>query len=86
MKSRSVTSKPDAELDKWCAALTAEIFTDEVPEGWLTAAQLSQRLNKPTSTMNKLLVAAVRSGKAEVKKFRVSVGAFVRPTQHYRLK
>lgn len=79
-------SKKDDELAKWCAALTSEIVPDEVPEGWLTAAQLSERLNKPASTMGKMLTAAVRSGKAEVKKFRVMVGSFIRPTNHYRPK
>ena len=79
-------SKPDPDLARWCAALASEIVTDEVPPGWLTATDLSAKLGKPTSTMGKLLLAAVRAGKCEVKKFRISCGAFVRPVPHYKLK
>ena len=74
------------EAAAWAAALQAEIVTDQVPAGWLTATDLSAKLGKPTSTMGKLLLAAVRAGKCEVKKFRINCGAFVRPVPHYRLK
>lgn len=82
----SKRTQADPDLAKWCAALTAEIVTDEVPPGWHTSAELATKLGKPPSTMGKLLLAAVRAGKCETQKFRVQVGSFVRPVPHYRLK
>jgi response regulator of citrate/malate metabolism len=81
-----MSRRPDVDLARWCAALSAEVVTDEVPPGWLTAAELATKLNKSTSTMGKLLLAAVRAGKCDTAKFRVQVGSLVRPTPHYRLK
>jgi response regulator of citrate/malate metabolism len=80
------TPKPDAQLAKWCDALTAAVVIDDVPNGWHTAADLAEKLDKPASTIGKLLLAAVRAGKCEVKKFRINCGAVTRPVPHYRLK
>lgn len=79
-------TKPDPDLAKWCAALAVQKAADEVPDGWLTAAELSEKLNKPLSTMGKMLLVAVRAGKCEVKKFRINCGVAVRPVPHYKLK
>lgn len=85
MKSQSVRAKPDAELAKWCEVLTTSVVEDEVPEGWYTADQLCQKLKRPQSTVGRLLLAAIRDGKCERKKFRVNCGSFVRPVPHYKL-
>lgn len=85
MKSRSVTLSADPELAKWCAALTAEVVADEVPEGWYTAAQLASKLSRAKSTMGKMLLEAVGTGKCERKTFRIACNCIVRPVPHYRL-
>lgn len=79
-------TSPDPDLARWCAALSAEVITEEVPPGWHTTVQLSAMLKKPASTMGKLLLAAIRAGKCERHSFRIKTGAMVRPVPHYRLK
>jgi hypothetical protein len=85
MRSKKLTT-PDPDLARWCAALASPSITDEVPSGWLTARELARKIGKADSTMGKLLNRAVLEGRAERQNFRVVVGAFTRPTPHYRLK
>ena len=84
MKSQSVTPKADADLAKWCEALTTSAVGEEVPEGWLTTTQLAHKLNKAPSTMGKILYDAVRAGRCQRKNFRVPCGAHTRSIPHYR--
>lgn len=70
----------------WSAALAPKHEPDEVPPGWLTALQLGKLLGKDRSTITGLLQAAIKEGRAEVKKFRVQSGQRgIYPTPHYRL-
>jgi hypothetical protein len=85
-KNSTKLSTPDQDLARWCAALAAPVVEDQVPPGWHTASDLAAKLGKPTSTMGKLLLAAIRAGKCETQKFRVPCGSLVRPTPHYKLK
>lgn len=86
MKSQSVTLKPDAELARWCATLSAEVASEDVPEDWHTTVELAELLKKSVSTTGKLLCAAIRAGKCERRNFRIRTGGAVRPVPHYRLK
>lgn len=85
MKSKVSTTKPDPDLAKWCAALVPN-EVDDVPAGWLSATELSDRLGKSRSVVAEQLSAAVRAGRAEVKKFRVMTPRGAYPVPHYRLK
>jgi len=58
--------------------------TDTVPEGWYTVRQLESIWGKANATTSKLAKAAVDQGLAEMRKFRVDTGAFVKPVPHYR--
>lgn len=78
--------KADPQLAAWCEALAPRHELDVVPEGWLTAIQLGKLLGKDRSTVTTLLQAALREGRAEVKKFRIPAGQRgIYPTPHYRL-
>jgi len=85
MRSKS-TAGLDPDLAKWCAALASPAVTDVVPPGWFTTKQLSDKLNKPIPTMNRLLAVAVADGRCEVQRFRATAGSVTRPVPHYKLK
>jgi hypothetical protein len=84
--SKKLTTTPDPDLAKWCAALAAPAIPDEVPPGWMTVQQLSIRLGVARRTVGERLSNAVREGRAERQNFRISTGAVTRPIPHYRLK
>lgn len=86
MKSQSVTPKADAQLAKWCEALSTQFAEDEVPQGWVTTKELGEMLKKSNTRISEMLQVAMRQGKCECKKFRISNGGTVRPVPHYRLK
>lgn len=78
--------KSDPQLQAWCEALAPRHQLDVVPEGWMTALQLGKLLGKDRSTITGLLQAAIKEGRAEVRKFRVQSGQRgIYPTPHYRL-
>jgi len=78
--------KADPQLAAWCEALAPRHEVDEVPEGWLTAAQIAIAANKNRNTALRYIGAAVAEGRAEVRKFRVPSGQRgIYPTPHYRL-
>lgn len=77
--------KTDPDLAKWCAALSAAVVTEEVPEGWYTTRQLSQKLGKALPTMGAQLNRAVAEGRCERKLFRITSGSVTRPIPHYKL-
>ena len=70
----------------WAAALATPKEVDEVPEGWLTAKEISAKLGKATPTVGASLCRAVAEGRCERKTFRVTSGSVTRPIPHYRLK
>ncbi len=70
----------------WAAALATPKTVDEVPEGWLTAKEISAKLGKATPTVGALLCRAVFEGRCERKTFRITSGSVTRPIPHYRLK
>jgi hypothetical protein len=78
---------PDAELAAWCAALATPDTPDEVPPGWFTAAQLSEKVGMSYDWAGRRVGALVKAGKVEVKKFRIPSGQRgIYPVAHYRLK
>ena len=86
MKSKLSTTKPDADLAKWCAALATQAATDEVPPGWLKMSEIATLLGKSESHMAKLIRRAADDGRCETAMFRVVCGQRVLALRHYRLK
>lgn len=86
MKSQSVILKPDAELAKWCEALSTQFAEETVPSGWKTSKQIAELLNRSPSRISEMLNTAIRNGRCEKKLFRVQNGGTVRPVPHYKLK
>ena len=86
MKSKASTTKPDADLARWCAALATQAATDEVPAGWLKMSELATLLGKSESHMAKLIRKAADQGRCETASFRVQCGQRVLALRHYKLK
>jgi hypothetical protein len=71
----------------WAAALSPQYEFDEVPPGWFTRAEISDRLGKNRSTIARRMQDALREGRAEVKVFRIASGQRgIYPVPHYRIK
>ena len=94
MKSRPSTTKAggnlppslDPDLAKWCAALSTQAATDEVPPGWLRMSEIAALLGKSESHMAKLIRKAADQGRCETEMFRVPCGQRVLALRHYKLK
>jgi AraC-like DNA-binding protein len=94
MKSRLSTKKGggnlppsfDPDLAKWCAALSTQAATDEVPPGWLRMSEIAALLGKSESHMAKLIRKAAEQGRCETAMFRVQCGQRVLALRHYKLK
>jgi AraC-like DNA-binding protein len=85
-KDAQFPSKADADLAKWCAALSTQAATDEVPPGWLRMSELATMLGKSESHMAKLIRRSAEQGRCETAMFRVQCGQRVLALRHYRLK
>jgi hypothetical protein len=81
----SKRTQPDADLAAWCAALVPD-NVDKVPAGWMTCAELADKLGKTKDTVSGQLSVAVRAGRAEMKRFRIFTNRGAYPVPHYRLK
>ena len=77
---------PDADLARWCAALSTQAATDEVPLGWLRMSEIATLLGKSESHMAKLIRRAADDGRCETAMFRVVCGQRVLALRHYKLK
>jgi hypothetical protein len=84
--SKGKVTAEQLEASAWAAALASPAVVDKVPPGWHTASQLAALLEKPPSTIGKLLLSAIRAGKCERQNFRITTGSLTRPVPHYRLK
>ncbi len=84
--SKSKVTAEQLEASAWAAALATPAIEDMVPPGWLTSRQLAAKLGKGESTISRLLLLAVKEGRAIKQDFRLSTGAGVRPVPHYCLK
>jgi hypothetical protein len=84
MSKRKVTAE-ELNASAWAAALACS-EVDEVPAGWITAADLAVTLGKSTATVGNQLSRAVRESKAEMQKFRIQTARGPYPVPHYRLK
>jgi hypothetical protein len=84
--SKSKVTAEQLEASAWAAALATPVIEDTVPPGWLTSRQLAAKLGKGESTISRLLLLAVKEGRAIKQDFRLSTGAGVRPVPHYKLK
>ena len=76
----------DLQASAWAAALAPKVVQDEVPSGWHSVKQLSAKLGRPRSSLNRLLQDALADGRCEMQDFRVAAGRLVRKVPHYRLK
>jgi AraC-like DNA-binding protein len=85
MSSKRAAS-PEADLAKWCAALSTQSATDEVPHGWLKMSEIAALLGKSESHMAKLIRRSAEQGRCETAMFRVQCGQRVLALRHYKLK
>lgn len=76
--------------EKWAkrfAEALANPIESKVPPGWFTAFQWTRKLGLSSTRTSAILREGVRCGEIEVRKFRISTGAFKSwPAQHYRRK
>ena len=74
---------------KWLEALQVSLVesgVDEVPEGWDTMDEISQKINLSLSHTRHLVLELCKAGKAERKIFRITGGKRrTCPVPHYRL-
>ena len=56
---------------------------DQVPEGWLSVAQMSEITQTPGSTVNHRMIRLLRAKKVQRKKFRVTTGSMTLGVWHY---
>ena len=86
MKSKVSTTKPDAELAKFCRVLAQpSVAAEVVPPGWFNVREISKSANRERSTISKRMVDMVAAGKAETAKFRIQTARGIYPVPHYRL-
>lgn len=57
---------------------------DKVPKGWKTTEQICAEVDRAPRTVRQCLIAGVKSGTIEVKRFRIQCGSRVVPVNHYR--
>jgi len=57
---------------------------EPVPSDWLTTNQMAKEMGQPVSTISHFITSAVRAGKMETKRFRITSHGNVRSTPHYR--
>ena len=94
MKSKISTTKAggklppslDPDLAQWCAALSTQAATDEVPPGWLKMSEIAALLGKSESHMAKLIRRAADDGRCETAMYRVQCGQKVMALRHYKLR
>lgn len=84
MKSKKTTTKSD--LADWCAVLASKLPTDDVPPGWLTIWDLTQKLGKSRPQTSHLVAASYKRGELEKKMFRIQTSRGVYPVAHYKPK
>jgi AraC-like DNA-binding protein len=94
MRSKILTTKAggnlppslDPDLARWCAALSTQAATDEVPPGWLKMSEIATLLGKSESHMAKLIRRAADDGRCETAMYRVQCGQKVMALRHYKLR
>lgn len=85
--SGKVVTKPDPDLEKWCAVLSAgSAVAEVVPPGWFTVQQLARARGRSDCATSLVISKLVTSGRAERKVFTIKLAKHTRPVPHYRLK
>lgn len=69
----------------WAEALSDPYKADDVPVGWNTLGQLSDKLGISQSTLLRRLQALIKRGAAEKQEFKLKLEKFHRDVAHYRL-
>jgi hypothetical protein len=71
----------------WLLDLMGEIgphgVPDQVPEGWITLAQMQEVTGLPTSTMNGRVQRMLKKGKIQKKKYKIRAGHQIVSVWHY---
>jgi len=70
----------------WAVDLLGTYTVDEVPEGWLTVAELSAQSGMAENTLKSKLNRMERNGKISKKGFRINVNGSHRMVNHYGKK
>ena len=86
-RKRTTERVDSPALNDWAAALAqlAGTKAESVPAGWKTVKELGEELLRDRSHMSRSLRLLKAQGKAESRMFRVMVGQYARPTEHWRL-
>jgi hypothetical protein len=78
---------PEKSANDWLAEIlkasgpTGKV--DEVPEGWLTVAQISEMTKTAMSTINHKMIRSLQSGQVQRKKFRIKTDRQIIGVWHY---
>ena len=78
--------RTDKAMADWAVDLLGAYVVDEVPEGWLTVAELSAQSGMAENTLKGKLNRMERAGKISKKGFRINVNGSRRMVNHYGKK
>ena len=87
MRKKSKALPSEKSANDWLADIlkasgpTGKV--DQVPEGWLTIAQMSQMTETAMSTINFKMMRGMRSGQIQRKRFRIRTDRQVAEVWHY---
>ena len=85
--SPRIIQAPEKSANDWLADIlkasgpTGKV--DQVPEGWLTIAQMSQMTETAMSTINFKMMRGMRAGQIQRKRFRISTDRQIAEVWHY---
>ena len=77
--------RTDKTMADWAKALSEPYKVEEVPVGWNTLRELSDKLDVSESTLIRRLRKLIREDAAEKKTFRIRLQKFHRDVVHYKL-
>lgn len=87
MKKKPIVSHPEKSANDWLVDIlqasgpTGKV--DEVPEGWLTVAQMSEMTETAMSTINHKMIRKLQAGLVQRKKFRIKTDRQITGVWHY---
>ena len=78
--------RTDKAVADWAVDRLGAYVVDEVPEGWLTVAELSAQFGMAENTLKSKLNRMERAGKIVKKRFRINLNGANRMVNHYGKK
>jgi len=74
---------PNDWLNEMIKMEGSSVVAEEVPEGWMTMAQMAHHAGVATTTMNARITKWTRAGLVQRKKFKICVGRQTTDIWHY---